>query len=213
MFPTSFNNIQGGSLTPLPVELTVFTVSMGASAALLTWKTATEMNNYGFEVERSYDERAWSTVNFVAGHGTSNSPRTYRYADPVQPEFGRHARVYYRLRQVDRDGSAEYLPVVSVSTTPSSRRELSRHYPNPIDVSMSGDATARIAFMLPSREQVSLAVYDALGREVRRLYDNTLLDAGSYVAVFDAGGLPAGRYTYRLTHAGGVESRSMYLIR
>ena len=211
MAPTTLYNISGGHLNP--VELTSFTAAMRGDAILLRWKTATEINNHGFELERSCDAKTWSTIDFVPGHGTSNRPNSYTYVDPIIAEFSRHERVYYRLRQIDRDGKTEYLPVVSVAMARTSRIELSQNYPNPVNAVSSGDVKTSISFVLPAPDAISLVVYDALGREVRRLHDHERLDAGSYVSTFDCRGLAAGRYVYRLIHESGAETRSFLLVR
>lgn len=99
---------------PLPVELVAFSAEMpGPNAVQLRWSTASELNNREFVVERSVDGRFFSTIGTVAGHGNSTSPHAYSYQDkqlPNSPE-----RLYYRLRQVDNDGSFSFSPVRTVA--------------------------------------------------------------------------------------------------
>ena len=73
---------QTASNVPLPVELSSFTASGNQNAVNLKWQTATEVNNYGFEVERKTNEwMQWAKVGFVNGNGNSNSPKEYSFSD------------------------------------------------------------------------------------------------------------------------------------
>lgn len=93
---------------PLPVELAAFTVRYEASrGAVLRWRTLTETANRGFEVQRSADGRHFDSIGFQGGAGTSHLPRDYEFTDPA-PLPG---TAYYRLRQVDFDGTEAYSAV------------------------------------------------------------------------------------------------------
>ena len=92
----------------IPVELTSFTASTVDGNVVLNWITATELNNAGFQIERrkTTDERRedWESIGFVNGNGTSTETHTYSFADE-SPVAGKS---YYRLKQIDFDGSFEY---------------------------------------------------------------------------------------------------------
>ncbi len=103
---------------PLPVELTLFTATMVKNEINLFWKTETEVNNYGFNVERRINEGEWNNIGFVEGHGNSNSPKEYSYSD--KDLFAGGSKFQYRLKQVDTDGSFEYSDVVEVEVVPTS---------------------------------------------------------------------------------------------
>ncbi len=64
---------------PLPVELTLFTATLVKNGINLFWKTETEVDNYGFNIEKRINEGEWSNIGFVEGHGNSNSPKEYSY--------------------------------------------------------------------------------------------------------------------------------------
>lgn len=96
--------------SPLPVELTAFNARLSGNKVSLHWKTASELNNKGFEVERSADSRQWSRLTFVPGNGTTYAEQSYHYTD-ANPVSGMN---YYRLRQVDFDGRHEYSKIVVV---------------------------------------------------------------------------------------------------
>lgn len=107
---TSFSWWGGGNLDtqPLPVSLLQFTGKRtGPNTARLDWTTTFEQNNYGFEVEKSTDGRDFSTIGFVAGRGNSQTLQRYQLYDP---EFYQSA--YYRLRQIDLNGTTAYSNVV-----------------------------------------------------------------------------------------------------
>ena len=169
--------------TPAPVELTSFTASVVDEKIVLTWATATEVNNYGFEVESkraSTDE--WSKIGFVAGHGNSNSPQSYSFT-------ATDGAKNYRLKQIDTDGKFEYSDVEEVEINLSYK--LSQNYPNPFN------PTTVINFSLPDAGAVKLSVYNTLGQEIKVL-KNEDMQAGSYSVPFDGNNLTSGVYFYKL---------------
>ena len=121
------------SVAILPVELTSFTACVIGNAVKLSWETETEVNNYGFEVERSkkFDARSetWEKIGFVNGNGNSNSPKSYFYEDK-NVTAGKYS---YRLKQIDNDGQFEYSKTIEVNITLPAKFELSQNYPNPFN--------------------------------------------------------------------------------
>ena len=145
---------------PLPVTLTAFTAQTAQNRdALLKWNTATEVNSAAFEVERSFDGAAYAKIGEVAAQGTTATAHAYAFTDA-----GIAARaqgpVYYRLRQVDLDGTAAYSPVRTVSFSKVATAALSL-YPNPAAASTSLDLSA-----LPTTGSYQVVVLDATGRQV-----------------------------------------------
>ena len=199
----------------VPVELTDFKARVIDNNVLLIWETATEVNNYGFEVERSSFQQVettpvetkWETIGFVAGHGNSNSPNNYSYTDASPPS----GEVSYRLKQIDTDGIYEYSDVVVVKIKLSSELILSQNFPNPFN------PTTTIKYSIPSAQKdnsqfVRLSVYDILGREVATLV-NKQQQPGQYEIKFDASHLPSGTYIYRLTAGGFSQSKKLILLK
>jgi hypothetical protein len=138
------------SNAPLPVALTQFAAAAeGPAAVRLTWATASEKNSQHFEVERSADGVAFAAIGTVAAAGTTATARTYTLRDAALPAGA--SVLYYRLRQVDLDGTAHYSPVRSVAV--ASGLSL---YPNP---ALGGVAT--LSGVAPG---VAVQVLDALGR-------------------------------------------------
>ena len=172
----------------LPVELTSFKAVLQNSNVLLEWETATEVNNYGFDIERSTDNSNWMAIGFIEGHGNSNSPKQYSFNDTDIQQSGTY---YYRLKQIDNDGTFEYSDVVTVTVGVPVLFALSQNFPNPFN------PETRIDYTIPEQQNVLLRVYNMLGEMVQELL-NEIKPPGSYSVTFDASNLPSGIYIYRI---------------
>ena len=200
---------QNPSGTPVPVELTSFTATINENQVELKWKTATEVNNYGFEILRfaqndSHSEHAsageestnWQKIGFVKGSGTSTSPITYSFVDD-NPLYG---NTEYKLKQENYDGTFKYSSIISINLLPV-KFKLSQNYPNPFN------PTTTINFALPVKSNVTLSVYNSLGQKVTDLV-NRELTAGNHSVNFNASRLSSGVYIYRLEAVPLTGSRS-----
>lgn len=188
--------------SPLPVELVAFEARRKAETVELRWKTATELNNYGFEIERAISRGGpYAVVDFVEGQGTKNTPSSYAFDDHGAPG----ETVYYRLRQIDRDGSVTYSSEVEVAAE-DMRLELSNH-PNPFNPSTT------IAFTAPADGRALLAVYDALGTRVATAFDSDVRRGESVSVPFDAAALPGGVYFYTVTIGESTRTGKMLLVK
>jgi len=177
----------------VPVEFTTFTAVQKGSKVNLSWNTATELNNQGFEVERkvitTQTASEWKTVGYVEGHGTMTEPVDYNFSDGIA---GIKADVIvYRLKQIDYNGVYQYSDEVEVTGFIPTAYELSQNYPNPFNPSTT------ISFALPADNFVSLRVYNLLGQEVATIFEG-FLAAGNYDQTFDASSLTSGLYVYVL---------------
>ena len=188
---------------PTPVELAFFSGLLNGNEIELRWRTETEVNNYGFDIERAKDNSDWLTIGFVEGHGNSNSPKQYNFIDTDIDQSGTY---YYRLKQIDNDGTYKYYDVVSVEVSVPDNFYLSQNYPNPFN------PETRIDFTLPEKQFVSLRVYNTLGELVGELV-NEERDAGNYSVTFDASNLPSGVYIYRLQTSSFAANKKMTLLR
>ena len=188
----------------LPVELVSFEATLdGENTARLTWQTASETGNAGFEIERTIGE-GWQALAFVAGAGTTSQPQSYRFVDAAVP-FEAEA-LAYRLKQVDTDGAFAYSPEVEVALAAPEALALEPNFPNPF----AGQTTLRYA--LPQAGPVRLAIYDVLGRQVAVLVDK-VQDAGRYTHAFAARGLVSGIYFVRLQAGTQTQTRRMAVMR
>ena len=178
--------------TSIPVELTSFTAIVVDGNVVLNWITATELNNAGFQIERrkTKNERRedWESIGFVNGNGTSTEVHNYSFADE-NPVTGKS---YYRLKQIDFDGSFEYSNVIEVDLVLPIKFSLEQNYPNPFNPATS------IKYTLSSKQNVQLLVYNVLGKEIATLV-NEEKPAGNHEVNFDASKLSSGVYFYQIT--------------
>jgi hypothetical protein len=174
---------------PLPVELRAFTCSLTSNSIKLNWKTATELNNLKFEIERKVNGSGWVKIGSVDGAGNSSSYREYSFTDKSLLFSGKY---YYRLKQIDVNGTSKYSPIVEeeVNITPQSYF-LEQNYPNPFNPSTT------ISFNLPEDSFVKLTIYNSLGEAVRELINGFEAD-GRYKISVSAGDLASGIYYYTL---------------
>ncbi|NLT51189.1 MAG: T9SS type A sorting domain-containing protein [Ignavibacteria bacterium] len=191
----------------LPVELTSFRADVSGNNVVLSWQTATEVNNYGFEVERyaqSVECKGWEKISFVQGAGNSNSPKEYSFTDNLTLTSYSYS---YRLKQIDLDGSFTYSNEVKVnSSEKASEFRLEQNYPNPFNPS------TMISYQLPMNSFVTLKVYNMLGQEITTLV-NEQKPAGNYEVKFDASNLSSGVYVYRLLAGDFNASYKMLLLK
>ncbi len=150
---------EGGRGGTFPVELLYFRAEANPylNQVDLTWETASELNNDYFVVERSLDGSSFESMVQVAGGGTTQSRQRYETAD-TDPRLG---KAFYRLRQIDLDGSFTYSPVVEVTF---SVQDLSRVKLYPVPAPVGENITAE--FFIPNAEQVAAEVLDARGKIV-----------------------------------------------
>ena len=204
---------------PLPVELTSFFASATGEVVNLKWSTATEINNYGFDVERKQSTLGsqssdWETIGFVQGHGNSNSPKEYEFIDNLENVSA--DSVEYRLKQIDTDGQFEYYGTtiqVSLRSITDINDDvlvyeyaLEQNYPNPFNPSTV------ISYSLPKASNVKLIIYNMLGQEVATLV-NTKQNSGIYNVEFNASNLTSGIYFSRLTSGVYSSIKKMLLIK
>ncbi len=183
---------------PLPVMLAGFRAITTSNDVLLNWKTESEYNNKGFEIQRSNNGNDWYAVNFIDGVVESATGRNYSYTDKgLAPGL-----YYYRLKQVDNDGVFRNSPVVTATISGKGRILLFQNSPNPFR------STATIRFDLPNAQKVRLSILDILGREVKVL-TNKQSEAGSHLIPVDATGLSRQLYYIRLQTESGTLTRNM----
>ena len=188
----------------VPVELTTFTAALNNGSVELNWKTATETNNYGFEIQKSQTQNHnWTKIGFVKGAGNSTSPLAYYFVDNTVP-YGSYA---YRLKQIDITGEYKYSSVVEVNVGQAPNDfSLSQNYPNPFNPSTV------IKYSIPQNGFVSIKVFNLIGLEVATLV-NQEQKSGIYMVNFDASKLASGVYMYRIQAGGFSLSKKMTILK
>jgi hypothetical protein len=177
----------------LPVELISFSAAVeNIRDVKLSWITASEINNSGFDIERKINENGWIKIAWLGGSGNSNIPQYYSYVDK-----GLNKGTYgYRLKQIDYNGNFEYFYLTGlIEISSPGIFSLSQNYPNP-----SNPVTV-ISYQIPSNSKVVIRVYDVSGREVAELLNKTQ-DAGYYDVSFDGSNLASGVYFYSIIASG-----------
>ena len=198
--------VSGTESNPLPVELVSFNSTVKNNTVMLQWKTATELNNAGFNIERRQvndsKNSEWNTIGFIEGNGTSNAPKEYLYNDKLSST----GNYEYRLKQIDQNGKSEYSNSITVHISMPVRAALDQNYPNPFNPSTS------ISFTLPSSGMTRMSVYDITGKEVAVLVNGELA-SGKHSVQFNAGQLSSGLYFYTLTANNYTETKKMMLVK
>jgi len=190
---------------PLPVELTRFEARADGEAVALTWRTASETDNAGFEVQRKTPESSqWRPVSFVEGKGTTGRPQQYQFRDTDLP-YKANA-LFYRLRQVDHDGAFAYSEVIEVAPALPAQLILHGNFPNPF----SDQTTVR--YELPKPSPITLEIYDQMGRRVAVLVEGQQ-GAGRHEHLLTGHDLSSGVYLLRLTSNSGKRSLKMTAVR
>lgn len=201
----------GGNINPvidsvvinssLPVELTSFVVEANNNSVNLNWETATEINNFGFSVQRKIESESWKEIGFVHGHGNSNSPKYYSFVD--QSPLG--GELQYRIKQIDFDGGFKYYGPVSAIVN-IARFTLNQNFPNPFN------PVTTINYTLPEKTNVKLVLFDILGREVAELV-NEEQASGIYNVKFDGSNFNSGIYFYRITAGEFTAVKKLLLVK
>ena len=201
----SFSDWTLGEDGALPVELKSFTATTTASKVRLNWNTATEINNYGFDIERcalSAERQAWEKIGFVNGSGNSNSPKNYTFIDDnISSE-----KYSYRLKQIDNDGQFVYSNVVNIDLGNQTEYTLEQNYPNPFNPS------TKITYSIPRASDVKITVFNLLGQEIKTLVNETK-EAGIHEINFNAQNLNSGVYLYKIEAGSYIQTRKMTLIK
>ena len=189
----------------LPVELIAFNANINDKKVNISWQTATEMNNRGFEIQRRVGNFNWQTIGFAKGNGTTTQTQSYAYSDNLDGLIS-GGKVFYRLKMINYDGSFEYSTEVVVNLAPE-KFELAQNFPNPFNPSTV------IRWQSPVSGWQTLKVYDVLGNEIATLVDE-YRPAGSYQIEFSAkGGLASGIYLYKLQTGSFVQTKKMSLLK
>ena len=188
----------------IPVELTSFTAIAQNDDVILNWVTSTETNNLGFDVERrsTKSNSSWQKLGFISGNGTTTEKSSYSFADKNPVE----GKSYYRLKQIDFDGSSKIYNSVEVDFGTVKEYSLSQNYPNPFNPS------TEINYSIAKSGNVTLKVYNLLGSEIATLV-NGFMEAGKHSVKFDARDFTSGIYFYTIKADNFTSTRKMILMK
>jgi hypothetical protein len=186
----------------LPVELVSFTALTNGTNILLNWETATEVNNYGFNIETRLENLEWKTIGFVQGHGNSNSQKQYLFVYK-NPPCGKNQ---FRLKQIDLDGSLTYSGIVDFYIEAPNQFIVYQNYPNPFN------PTTTITYSLTKDSFVTLKIFNELGREVKTLVSENKLP-GKYEVKFDGKNLSSGVYFYKITAGDFTDTKKLIILK
>jgi murein tripeptide amidase MpaA len=195
----------------VPVELLSFSADAREINVELKWSTATEMNNRGFEIQRALGNNGqnnleWKTIGYVEGKGTTAEQSDYSYTDE-SPVSG---ILFYRLKQIDFDGSFRILKAEQVEFKKVTEYTLEQNYPNPFNPSTV------INYSIPVSGQVKITVYNLLGSEVAVLVDE-FREAGTHSVEFSTekfrNTIGSGVYIYTIRAGSFTQTRKMVVIK
>ena len=169
---------------------------------ILNWSTATELNNYGFEIQRKTLGGDFATVAFVKGQGTTTQKNQYSFADKNLDE----GKYFYRLKQMDYDGQFSYSQTVEVDIRSVDNYSLEQNFPNPFN------PTTTIGYVLQEKGNAKLTLLNSLGEEIAVLV-NQEQDKGYHKIEFDGSRLASGVYFYKLNAGTFIDTKKMILLR
>ena len=208
---TNFSKFTGGEKGPLPVLLSSFTSNIITRYVKLNWTTSSELNNSGFEIQKSVvssqQSGDWSKIGYVTGNGTKTTPTNYTFEDK-KLNAGKYN---YRLKQIDFNGNFEYFNLAGeVEIGVPNKFDISQNYPNPFN------PTTKIDFDLPYDSKVSIKLYDISGREVMTMV-NEQKPAGYYTVQMNGYNLSSGMYFYQIIAEGNgqkfVSTKKLVLVK
>lgn len=190
------DDVSIGEVSTLPVTLVDFRGEKAGSANKLFWTTSTEINNKGFELQRSADGRNFTALTFIASkaeNGNSNATLNYSYND-LRPLSGNN---YYRLKQIDKDGKTTYSDIVILKAKVTDIT-ISSVYPNPASRELKMIITS------PKAEKVTIVVTDLTGKVI--MQQNVQLVIGDNQSRMNVQQLAAGTYLIKAICANGCET-------
>jgi len=188
----------------IPVEMSSFEAQRSGRRVLLSWTTASESQNAGFEVQhKPVDATAWSTLSFVDGQGTTNEPQSYRF-ETKELSYGEHT---FRLQQMDTDGTTSLSSVVRIELVLDDTHALSSVYPNP------ARSVATVDLAVQQAQDVSVEVFDLLGRRLETVFTGRMSANRTHSIPVTIRSLPSGVYFLHVKGESFTESRRLMVVK
>jgi hypothetical protein len=190
----------------VPVELISFDAAVENSSINLKWKTASELNNYGFKIEKSLDKKEWKQAAFINGKGTTTEVQSYSFTD-TKPFTGKSV---YRLLQLDFDGTEKIAATEEVNFVNNLSYGLEQNYPNPFNPS------TKIKYSIKKDSKVKLVLYNLMGQMIAVLVSE-LQEAGEHEFIFDtrkfSNSISSGVYFYTINADEYSASRKLVILK
>lgn len=187
----------------LPIELVSFDALVEGKSIELFWETESEQDNAGFEIQQSRGHGNWVPIAFVEGAGSTLDRQSYRYTH-LNDENGLH---FFRLMQVDFDGSFSFSPIVEAWVDLPEILEITKAYPNPFHSNTHFTVTLRV------EQEVKVSVFSGDGRELTILHDGVLSGKSPHRFTFDAKGMATGSYFIRVVSKHFTSSKQVFLVK
>jgi len=185
----------------VPVELISFEGTVENNKIILYWQTASELNNRGFQIEKSFDKINWFNIGFVEGRGTTTENNYYSFIDN---EINSGVQ-FYLLKQQDYNGAVSYSQIVVIEIRINSF-SLFQNFPNPANPSTT------ISFSIPVRTNLKINLYSVVGELVKVILDEEK-EKGFYSINVDLSNLASGIYFYKIiTSVGYMDVKKLILI-
>lgn len=191
-----------------PVELSYFSCHLRDNIVILEWTTTSELNNFGFEIQRSRDrEHGFNKIGFVNGKGTTSDENNYEFMD----DNAKSGTFYYRMKQIDFSGVFKFSKTIEITVNIPNKFCLDQNYPNPFN------STTSISYSIPTSGNVQLIIYNTNGKEVFKAVDK-FQQAGRYSfhwnGLSNAGeNLASGVYYYTIWTNNFTSYRKMTLLK
>jgi hypothetical protein len=191
----------GDCFPPLPVEMTYFQVEILDKRMLLEWETATEINSAGFEIQRSNDGMSFAKIGWINGQGNSSERHTYRYEDT---DIQANTNYYYRLKQLDSDGTSTYSPIRTAMLKDANRLNVGELFPNPTSRAYG---FAMFNLNMPESGEVAIDVFDLRGSNIKSF--TSAFVAGNSTLSVPVADLPRGHYVVKMQLGAAMEYRKL----
>jgi hypothetical protein len=201
-----FTLVKGDIDTLVSAVFSSVKAMVNAGKVHLKWQAETEINCFGYEIER-FTISTWDSIGFVRSNGTATISSGHEFRDDLSDIDPEVLEFKYRLKRIDKDGSLKYSPELTVVLVLPNTPQLNQNFPNPFN------PTTKITYSIPNSGVVILKIYDTLGREVQTLVDE-FQEAGIYSLDFDAGNFSSGIYFYTLRISdGSADTKRMLLLK
>lgn len=188
----------------LPVELVDFAARHDDNNVVLSWKTLSEQNALGFDIEAmGPEESVFKTIGFVDATGSSTEVEAYQF-NVSDLSVGKHS---FRLKQVDQDGSYAYSSTVEIAVELPDSYVMNAVYPNPFN------PQASFNFAVQNQQMVRASLYNMLGQEVSQLFNDVVPSSEMQTVSIDGSDLPSGIYIVRLVGESFATSRTVSLLK